>query len=70
MVHRNEYPMVNITPGICGVNSHQSTLTGLEDGCVNINGTYYYWYGGCHECIEDTLKEVRSDVHKKSRKKV
>jgi len=51
--------MINITTGVCGNNNHHWSMRGEEDGCAEIDGKFYYWYGGCPSCIDIKLAKLR-----------
>lgn len=57
--------LVDITPGVCGHNSHQRTLEGSEEGSAVIGGKIYCWHGGCPRCVDIKLNEIREIERKK-----
>lgn len=55
-----ERRFVDITPGVCGDNSHHYILQSPEAGMVEIDGVTYSWYGGCIMCVDKKLKELEN----------
>ena len=52
--------MVDITPGVCGDDSHAFILEGPEEGMTVIGETTYHWYGGCPRCVAEKLEELKN----------
>lgn len=54
---------IDITPGICGYNSHMYIIEGPEEGIAEIDGQWYHWFGGCPRCVDNKLEELRKEAN-------
>ena len=51
---------IDITPGVCGNDSHQHILEMPESGMMIVGETTYHWYGGCPRCVAEKLEELKN----------